>query len=562
MANLPATEHPGRPERRVREALADAFVAEGLTTVFGLMGDGTKRWMLDMAARGARVVQVRHEGAGCAMADGAARATGQPALCAVTYGPGVSQLSTALLVAAKHRTPLVVFAADVPTHQRDRKGQLDVSTRQLLEAAHTEVHEVLPGQDPVDLVRRAVGRARCHGRPVAVLAAPEVQELLAPPPTGPRRPPIDRPVAVPHPEVLTETARRLTSASRPVLLAGAGAARAGAGHVLAALADRLGARLATSFGAKGLFDPHPANLGLAGGFALPATKEALACADLLLAVGASLNDHTTDRGQAFPRARVLLVDQRPDAALEATVPLDAFLLGDARLVTEQLLAALPDRPPPAAPWRSGVAVVDASGDLRRDALRRAPLAVEPHRLDPRVLMLALDEALPEDALVVVGGGHHMGFAAQYLTNRSGRRRFLMAFDFMTTGQAVPTAIGAALARPERPVVAIEGDASFLMHVQELETAARVGARLLVVVVDDQALGAEVHALEAEGLDPSLALVPTPDLARLAEALGGRGRRVDHLTQVASLPGWFDPTHSPPVPHVVDCLVSRRVVGPG
>jgi len=550
------------PTARVREVLADAFVAEGLTTVFGLMGDGTKRWMLDMARRGARIVQVRHEGAGCAMADGAARATGQPALCAVTYGPGVAQLSTSLLVAAKHGTPLVVFAADVPESQRDRGGQLDVDSRRLLEAAGTEVHEVRPGTDPAAVVHRAVGRARALAAPVAVLASPEIQELPAPPgrpcPGSLLPPP---PGSLAPTEDLDEAMHRLVQAARPLVLAGAGAARAGAGPALAALAERLGARLATSFGAKGLFDPHPANLGIVGGFALPAARAAAAQADLVLAVGASLNEHTTDHGRAFPQAEVLLVDHRATAALGAAVPLQALLLGDARAVAGQLLGALVDRGTPRPAWRTGVQPVDCGADLRRDALRQAPVAVEPDRLDPRVLMLALDEVLPEDALIVVGGGHHMGFAAQYLSNRSGQRTFVMAFDFMTTGQAVPTAIGAALACPDRPVVAIEGDASFLMHVQELETAARTEIPLLVVVVDDQQLGAEVHALEADGLDPTLAICPTPDLARLAEALGGRGRRVDRVEEVAALASWFDPVHAAPVPHVADCLVSPRVVGP-
>ena len=158
---------------------------------------------------------------------------------------------------------------------------------------------------------------------------------------------------------------------------------------------------------------------------------------------------------------------------------------------------------------------------------------------------------------MVGGGHFMGFVAQYLTN-TGQRSFEMVFDFMTTGQAVPAAIGAALADPRRTVCAFEGDASFMMHVQEIDTAARYAAALLIFVVNDQVLGAEYHKLRAHGLDPSEALVPMPDVVRLVEALGGRSIRIERPEDIREVMDWYDPARGP---HVVDCPVSRSVVGP-
>jgi thiamine pyrophosphate-dependent acetolactate synthase large subunit-like protein len=200
----------------------------------------------------------------------------------------------------------------------------------------------------------------------------------------------------------------------------------------------------------------------------------------------------------------------------------------------------------------------ASHDPRLRQIADRAVPVEPGRLDPRRLMMTLDGALPDDAVVVVGGGHCMAFAAQFLHNRSGRRSFHMVFDFMTTGQAVPAAIGAAVACPGRMVVAVEGDASVLMHVQELETAARSGIALLVVVVNDGALGAEYHKLAALGVDPSEALAPTPDLGEVARPLGGRGRQVSDLAGVADLPTSFEPDQGP---YMADCAVSLAVVGP-
>jgi thiamine pyrophosphate-dependent acetolactate synthase large subunit-like protein len=134
----------------------------------------------------------------------------------------------------------------------------------------------------------------------------------------------------------------------------------------------------------------------------------------------------------------------------------------------------------------------------------------------------------------------------------------MVFDFMTTGQAVPAAVGAALADGGRTICAFEGDASFMMHVQEIDTAARYGAAPLIFVINDEALGAEYHKLRALGLDPAESLVPMPDVVRLVEALGGRSMRIERPEDVRVVMDWYDPAGGP---HVVDCPVTRSVVGP-
>lgn len=554
----------------MHEVLADAFVDAGTTTVFCLMGDGTKRWLVDMAERGVRLVHTRHEGAACTMADGFARASGTVGVCAVTYGPGVTQLSTALQVAAKHGTPMVVLAADVASAARGSGGHLDVDERAVLHAAGAVVIEVRDPHRAADQVAEAFTAAVVSGGPVAVLVAVDLQDQLvdeAAAPAGNGRHTTEpafrrlrhRPMAIPDDDSVAAAVDLLRRSHRPLVLAGAGAVAADARTSLLALADRLGAPVATTFGAKGWLDDAPHHLGLAGGLALDATRSLLRTADAVVLVGASLNDHTTDHGRLFASASLVRIDHRP-AALARPWPRPAVgLLGDAAAACARLVAAWPprcDTDPPARWWSPAAA--DRTADARLVQLDRHPVTVEPGTVDPRRLLLALDRLLPDDADLVIGGGHFMAFAAQYLTNRSGRRRFHLVFDFMCTGQAVPAAIGAAVARPERPVVAIEGDASFLMHVQELETAARSGIGLLVVVLNDGALGAEYHALAAAGCDPTHAVVPTPDLGGVARSLGGVGRRLDAVDQVADVVRWFDPRNGP---HVVDCAVSRQVVGP-
>lgn len=553
----------------VHQVLARAFWNEGVRVVFGLMGDGNKLWLLDMAGLpGVRLVHARHEGAALAMADGYARAhpshPGGVGVCAVTYGPGVTQLSTSLMVATKHRTALVVFAADVPVGMRDSGGHLDVDERAVLQAAGAKVREVRDPLQAAEVVRLAFHDARTEGRPVAVLVSVDLQDRLIAghlaTPAGPSSVarPISVPVAATRPDPIAVEAALdvLTSAHRPVVLVGRGAMAANARVEVEELVLRLNALVATSFLAKGWMDGHPRSVGIAGGFSLDTTRSLLQQADCVVAIGASLNDHTTDGGRLFPHARIVQIDLLPHALVGSSIAADVYLRADAvgalRCLSEGLASAGVSR----NGWE-GLRAAELAEDPRLAQIARHPVAVEPHRVDPRLLMLAFDRLLPEDALVVVGGGHFMAFAAQYLSN-PGRRSFEMVFDFMTTGQAVPAAIGAAVARPDRLVVAVEGDASFLMHVQEIETAARSRIPLLVVVMNDGALGAEYHKLASSGHDPTEALAEPPDLAVLATALGGRGLRLDDVGHAEAVLPWFDPANGP---HVVDCAVSRRVVGP-
>ena len=548
----------------VHRVLARAFASEGVDTVFALMGDGNKMWLSDLESDlGVRVVHCRHEGAALAMADGYSRATGRVGVCAVTYGPGVSQLSTSLLVAAKHGTPLVVFAAGIDGSLRDTGAHLDVDDRRLLEAAGAKVWELRDPLSASRVVHRAFYDARTGGRPVAVLAPVDVQESSLDGDPGRCAGPLPVTTARPVPadEHLRAAALVMAASHRPLVIAGRGAVLSGARREVTALADRLGALVATSFGAKGWLDDHPRSLGVAGGFALDGARDLMRRADCVVAVGAALNDHTTDHGRLFPEAAVVQLDLRagPPAAGAATA--SHYLPGDAAATLARLgrmwdAGLLAD--PAAGPggWPSSD-LPPAGHDFRRSQIDANPVRIVDGRMDPRLLMMELDRLLPPDCLVVVGGGHFMAFAAQYLGN-PGTRRFEMVFDFMTTGQAVPASIGAAAGEPERLVVAVEGDASFLMHVQEIETAARSGISPLIIVVDDGALGAEYHKLRLAGRDPAPAVAAPPDLGLVARALGGAGRRVAELSELDDLMGWYDPSRGP---HVVDCLVSRDVVGP-
>jgi len=553
--------------RRGYELLAEAFVAEGVSVIFAIIGYGNRHFLGEVAKKGIRVVTARHEGAALAMADGYARAGAGVGVVSVHYGPGVTQLPTSMMVASKHGTPVVAFAAGLSRDVRHRGGPLDLDERGLLEASGALVVELVRPEQAFETVQRAFQEARERSTPVALLAPIDLQEATVdhapqPPPavglaTGDQASRAGAaPVAVPAQESLRQAAALLQHAKRPVVLAGRGARSPQAKALALDVADRLGALVATTFGAKGLFDGHPRSLGTAGGFSLPADRQLLEQADCVLAVGAGLNAWTTDKGKLFRAATVIHVDHDAAAFGRASVLPQLRLLGDATSALSCLSQLLRESGP-AAGWPRAVLDDLAGTDARESAIANERFTVEAGTVDPRQFMLEFDAALPDNAAVVVGGGHFMGFALQYLKN-SPARLFELVFDFMTTGQALPSAVGAAIACPDRPVVAIEGDASVLMHIQELETAARSGVSLLVLVLNDGALGAEYHGLVADGMPGDVALASTPALADVAVALGGAGMTVTSQDQVNEIMTWYEPKRGP---HLVDVRISRNVLGP-
>ncbi|HEX6500856.1 MAG TPA: thiamine pyrophosphate-binding protein [Micromonosporaceae bacterium] len=543
---------------QVYEALADEFAAEGVRTVFNLMGDGNKLWLVAMSNRpGVQLVNVRHEAAALSMAEGFARVSGDVGVCSVTYSTGITQIATPLAVAAKHGTPLVVFAADIPADQRGPGSQIDIDVRSIVRDCGAEVQEIRGVDTLRQDVRTAFHRARTGRRPVVVLAAPELQEREV---TGRHdvrdewSPGSARVAGRPRPDpaLLKAAADLIGRATRPVVLVGRGAVEAGAVPAVRALAERAGALLATTLPAKGCVDDDPYNLGIAGSYSDSRARSLLARADCLIAVGASLNPYTRAHGELFGGVPTVRVDVRADAAPTGTR--EVFLHADAAVAADELASLLPAIR--SDTWRDAANAEALRQDGRPAEIASVPAPVMRDRTDPRQLVTALDAVLPDDCEVVIGVGNFTTFPVRFLRN-PGRRRFHPLLDFITIGQALPVAIGAALAAGARPTVAFEGDASFMMHVQELETAARYAVPMLVFVMNDGALGAEYHKLRGHGLDPAESIMPSADVCEVATAFGARARRLTSLAQVGEIVEWFDADAGP---HVVDCPVVRDVVG--
>ena len=491
------------------ELLAEAIRRQGCTHVFGLMGDGNMHLVIALQHRGVEVVEVRHESAAVAMAEGYGWSSGRVGICSVTHGPGLTHTATSLVVAARNHSPLVVVVAETPAGYA---GAQRYDQEAFVAACEATYRRMEPGEDPAAVLDEVVALAAGTSRPVVLGVAADL--LRSPAAAGDGS---SSTAAAPAASPDSRTAARavldaLAGSERPVLIAGRGALAGRTRRLATAVAEHLGVGLATTLPAKGMFDGHPLDLGIAGGLAHPAAERILTDADLVIGVGASMGRSTTQSQRLFRGARVLQVVREVAEGADG-----GQLAGDAEATLEELHRLVVDGLPGRQPWFAPVG--SAAEEWLPDLRDHAP-EVPAGTVDPRPVLLEISGAIPPDAIVVVSNGHCSGFVSAFVTAPPAGH-FFAAQGFGSIGQALTTAIGVACGAPGRKVVVFEGDAGFMMHAQEVETAARAGVDLTVFVLNDQALGTEYQRLLAGGEDAQLAIVPPPDLAVLAGALGAR-----------------------------------------
>jgi thiamine pyrophosphate-dependent acetolactate synthase large subunit-like protein len=535
------------------EAVARAIAAEGATDVFGIMGSGNMRVLhhlehdLEVAHYAAR-----HESGAVAAADGFARATGRVGVCIVTQGPGLTNTITPLITARKANTPLVLFTGDssgIRTAEDPFARVQAVPYATLLAAADVPVVRAEPETVARDVHEAFVTAAR-DLTPVAVVMPYEYEVAD----TGEAGVPADDAPAPaePDPAELDAAVERLCTARRPLVLAGRGAYRAGAADALRDLADALGAVLGTSLPASGLFRGHPGDLGLVGGFARPSVQEAVNACDCVLAVGAGLNGFTTHQESLMRDAHVIHVDRDPEAFGRHRAA-SSTITGDARAVAEALLARVRAQGGEGSAVRSDPVVRAALERPRSDPFQDESSA---GALDPRAICTRLDELLPSDRAVVTDGGRFVSHVVRRVHPASPDALLYMQ-EFGSVGGGLGAAIGAALGRPERLTALFIGDSGIMMTLGDLDLAIREHVVMLVVVMNDEALGSEITLLTEAGLDVTDAYMRTPDLALVARSMGAQGERIHSIDQLEGLPERLDRLRGP---LLLDCRVMRDGVG--
>jgi thiamine pyrophosphate-dependent acetolactate synthase large subunit-like protein len=535
---------------KVYEGLARAFAAEGVTDVFGMMGDGNMYWWQALHNLGVNLMEVRHEGAGLGMADGWARTTNTIGICTATCGPGVTQLATALVTAARAQSPLVAFVGESPTLDEEYNQRYDQA--RFAEACETGFVRVLSADQAYEAVRRAFYLARMESRPIMLSAPMDVQQQTLDDDDEyvPSSRVLPRDLTTPSPDAIRRAADLVAGARHPVVLVGRGAMWAGAGDAARALAERSGAVIATTLQAKGWLGDDTYHVGISGFYGTRAAMKLFQEADCVVAVGASLNRYTTEGGYLYPNAKFIQIDARPHILMSGGTTVDCYIHADGRLGVEALTAELAAR----GVQQTGFRTPDVLERLVNHHQDTAEFPVEADRLDPREVCLTLDEAVPGEVQLVMGSGASAGFTTM-LCNRP-RANVLAGHWFGCIGQMLPAAMGALMARGKQPTMVVDGDASIMMHLAELETAVRYEMPLLVVVLNDEALGSEYHKMKSHDMQSELATITTPDLGAVARAVGGRGqlaRSIDEVRRAAE--EWVQTKGL----MVIDARISRNVV---
>jgi acetolactate synthase I/II/III large subunit len=564
---------------RVAEAVGRGLAGLGVNTVFGVVGSGNFHVTNALVAGGARFVAARHEGGATVMADAWARTTGTPGVVTVHQGPGLTNAMTGIAEAAKSRTPLLVLAAEAP----EIRSNFHVDVAGLAASVGAVAMRLYSPASALADAHRAYATAL--GRRTVVLALPlNVQaEACEPGPVPALRrtyPP------APAAEAVTALAGVLREARRPVFIAGRGAR--GRAAELERLADACGALLATSAVAKGLFRGNPWNLDVSGGFASPLAAELISGADVIVGWGCALNMWTTRHGKLIPpQATLVQVDDDP-AAIGLHRPVHLGVPGDvaetARAVADALGGEGRQGGGPGGEGRQGGGPGGEGrqgrpgGETRpvreesspgtagyRSAEVRDRIAAQGRwrdvaykdesdgeRIDPRTLSIALDDLLPAERTVAVDSGNFMGYPSMYLSvpDEAG---FCFTQAFQSIGLGLATAIGAAIARPDRLAVAALGDGGALMGVSELETVARLGLPMVVIVYDDEAYGAEVHHFGPDGDPLDVVRFPPTDIAAIGRGFGFEGVTVRDAANLAQVREWLDGRRERPL--LIDAKVT-------
>jgi thiamine pyrophosphate-dependent acetolactate synthase large subunit-like protein len=530
----------------VAEAVGRGLVAHGVSHVFGVVGSGNFHVTNALVAAGARFVAAAHEGGAASMADGYARVSGRLTALTVHQGPGVTNALTGIVEAAKSRTPMVVLAPEA-TNVRSNFFIDLAGMAASIGAGFCRVAPDRVAQDVAEACRCAVSGA---GQTVVLALPLDVQS--APVGAPGLIVPVEDKAAAPVPEI-SHLLDALAAARRPVFIAGRGATRdaAGARAQLTALAEHAGALLAVSAAAKGLFAGDPWYLDVSGGFATPLAAELISEADLIVAWGSTLNMWTTRHGRLIgPGTAVAQVDLNP-AALGANPRVTLAICGELTSVARACVEELARRGAPRPGWRTPELGARIAAEGR---WRDVPYADETGagRIDPRTLSIALDDLLPAQRTVVIDSGNFMGYPSMFLSvpDNAG---FCFTQAFQSIGLGLPSALGAAIARPDRLTVAALGDGGFLMSVAELTTAARLGLPLLIVVYNDAAYGAEVHHFGPHGHPLDTVTFPDSDLAAIARGFGCTGITVRVPDDLAAARDWLAGPRDRPL--VIDAKVA-------
>ena len=543
----------------VHRLLAQDIRGLGIDTVFGLMSDDTAVLITSLDAAGIRFLGARHENQAVAMAEGYAAATGGLGVAVIGRGPASANGLHAAVYASRTGSQVLIISGDAPVRGAN-PNSLGPDYKEFNAAA------VLQAAGLRNFVATSAGAARSALADAAAVAQRGTAAVLLLPvnvqlaevsvradDASPVRPRRLRPPEAARPQSIAAAAAVLERARRPIIIAGLGAYRAGARQALEQLAERIGALLVTSLKAKDLFRGNPYNLGVIGSFSHSAGRRMIDQADCVLVFGAGLNLLTMSFGLSVPQGAPVIQVDAVRGNIGRWTTADVAVVGDAKMVAEQLVAAIPARAADEKPFHTAetrrvLAVFDIGGDFQA--------ANTPRTVDPRALAVGLNRLLPEQRNLVFDAGNFLGVVPYLSVPDPGR--FKMTADFASIGLGFGTALGFAKGRPDATTVLFVGDGGFLMTMGELETVVREDLPLVIVLMNDCAYGAELHFLKMRDLPVAQSVFPDVDFAPVAEAFGFQAATIRTLDDLRALAPVLA---KPEGPVLLDCKINAAIAAP-
>jgi acetolactate synthase-1/2/3 large subunit len=516
------------------EALVKSLEMAGTEVMFGLPGGCILPVYDPLIESPIRHILVRHEQGAGHMAEGYAHVTGKPGVAIVTSGPAATNLVTPLCDAYMDSIPMVAITGQVPTGAIGSDAFQECDTVGITRSVTKHNELVMTAQD----IPRAVAEAfhiATTGRPGPVLL--DIPKDIVDPTNPNSQMEWYWPDSVDLPgysvqmeaelELVKQAAALITRAERPVLYVGGGVLKSRGAEALRALAEMTQIPVVTTLMARGAIpDSHPLALGMPGMHGNYTAITAMQEADLLIALGSRFDDRVTGKLDGFaPHAKIIHVDIDPAEMGKVRKP-DVPLIGDARVVTEQIIQALNGSSEPQASREAWHAQI-------KQWQEQYPLHYEPHEegepLKPQSVIEAIRNSVDDATILASGVGQHQMWASQYW-------RFEQPYTWVnsgglgTMGFSVPAAIGAKVGAPNKNVWAVDGDGCFQMTAQELVTASLERIPVKIAILNNSYLGM-VRQWQEMFYDERYSEVylspDLPDFVGWSEAMGCVGMRVEH-----------------------------------
>ena len=520
------------------EAVIARLEAHGVRHVFGIPGTHNLPLYRHLADSSIEHVLPRHEqGAGYA-ADGYARSGGGPGVCIATSGPGVLNLASAVGTAHSDSVPMLVVAPGMATSMAGADtGYLHEARDQTAAMAGVAASAVRV-EDPAAAaaaIDAAFDRFRSRRpRPVYVEIPLDAMDV-----TGATPGAVGAAHTSPAPESsgVAEAAGLLRDAGRAAIVLGGGALEAGSPALR--LARAVGAPVITTANGKGAVSEHDA-LSLGASIRLPSAQRLLAECDVVVAAGTELAESDLWHDPPLVLDGSLVRIDIDPAQRNKNAPATVAIVGDAAACLDALATAFGEG--------DGRDRGAASNDATRATLREEALADVGALAE---VVAALGDGLSDETIIAGDSTMACYYGAVHLIPRAEPRRFLYPTGFAPLGYAIPAAIGAKLAHPDRGVVALVGDGGAMFTLPELAVAAELGLGIVVVVVNDGGYGEIRREMLERGQPPIAVDIPSPDFAAAATAFGGRGVRAENPGE---LPGLLSEALASPEPSLIDVRV--------